>query len=316
MKKISNAKSVKPKNIEKDSNKIISIIIPAFNSTHTLVHTIPSILSQKGDYIKEIIIVDSSDNGLMDEFINNYRSSGIRFINSGIRVMPAVQRNIGAKAAKGEIFLFLDADVIIKPNYAEKIFSSYKNGILAGFGSVDIPSFQKYKMIPLAQYYIQLNEYIPHGKNRIKPFVSGCNNFCQKKIFHKIGGYPEIRASEDVLYGMNISKHTPIWFIPDATVAHIFRENWRGFADNQKLLGKYVAKYRKNESNSIIYKSIIPLILFPAFFVMKLTRMTPRILRSGWRHVIRFFLIFPVFFLGLIYWNVGFTKEALTKDNK
>lgn len=310
-------KPVKLQNKKNNTDKIVSIIIPAFNSTHTLKHTLPSILAQKGHFIKDIIVVDSSDDGMMPEFIKQYESDGITFINSGIKVMPAVQRNIGAKIARGDVLLFLDADVILNTDYVEKIVSSYKSGYLSGFGSVSVPSFQKYKLIPLTQYYIQLNEYIPFGENRVKLFVCGCNNYCEKKIFEQIGGYPEVRASEDVLYGYNISKYTQICFIPDATVAHIFRENWKGFADNQKLLGKYVARYRKNNmNNSLIFKGILPLILFPAFLAIKLFRMTPRILRSGRIHIIRFIIIFPLFFIGLIYWNIGFTKEALNKENR
>jgi len=303
------------KNTTAESDKIISIIIPAFNSTNTLKFTLSSLLKQKGDYITDITVIDSSDNGLMDGFIKDYKVHGIRFINSGVRVMPAVQRNIGAKASNGAVLLFLDADVILENDYIEKIYKSYKNGYLAGFGSVDIPSFQKKKIIPLAQYYIQLNEYLPAGKSRVKSFVCGCNNYCDRKIFDKIGGYPEIRASEDVLYGLNISRHTPIWFIPEATVAHIFRENWKGFADNQKLLGKYVARYRKEESQGIIFKKYMPIVLFPAFLGFKLLRIMPRIFSSGVVHTFRLILVFPIFFMGLVYWNIGFTEEALKKTD-
>lgn len=295
--------------------KIVSIIIPACNSTITLKHTLESLLQQKGNYIKEITIVDSSDDGLMEEFKKENESNGIRFINSGTKVMPAIQRNIGAKASNGDVLLFLDSDVILNPDYVEKVYINYKDGHLAGFGSVVLPSFQKKKLLPIAQYYIQLNEYLPSGKNRIKSFVCGCNNYCDRKIFEKIGGYPEIRASEDVLYGLNISRHTPIWFIPEATVAHIFRENWKGFTDNQKLLGKYVAKYRKEESKSIIFQSYKPIVLFPAFLGFKLLRIIPRIISSGVVHTFRLILVFPVFFMGLVYWNIGFTEEALKKTD-
>ncbi len=295
-------------------DRIVSIIIPAFNSTHTLMHTMPSILAQEGDYIKDIIVVDSSDNGRMESFIARYKNSGILFITSGLRIMPAVQRNIGAKAASGELLVFLDSDVILKKDYIAKIVARYRSGITVGFGSIELPEFQKKKLIPVAQYYLQLNEYIPHGKDRTLPYLTGCNNFITRELFDTIGGYPEIRAAEDVLYGFNITKHTPIRFIIDATVDHIFREDWKGFADNQKLLGRFVAKYRREHSNSIIFKGIMPIILFPAFLVLKLARIIPRILVTGPYHTFQLVKIFPLFFMGLIYWTIGFTKGALDKN--
>ncbi|MCP4133783.1 MAG: glycosyltransferase family 2 protein [bacterium] len=297
-----------------NTKEILSIVIPAYNSAKTLEHTLGAILKQEGNYIKETIVVDSSDNGQMEEFIKKYEPKGITFINAGVRVMPAIGRNIGAKAATGKLLLFFDADVIPRPDYMGRIVEAYNAGYLAGGGSVDIPEFQKRNLVALAQLYIQVNEYLPGSKNRVKEFVTGCNNYCEREIFDKVGGYPEIRASEDVLYGLNVSKETPFWFLPGAVVGHIFRENWDGFLNNQKMLGKYVAVYRRQHSDSIIFKGIMPILLFPAFFGMKIIRIVPRAIAAGWVHAYRLLKVMPIFMLGLLYWTIGFTKESMQKS--
>lgn len=291
--------------------KIVSIIIPAFNSSKTLRHTLPSILRQNREAIAEIIVVDSSDDGTTPALIGEFAGQGVRFIVSGVRVMPALQRNIGAREATGKVLLFLDSDVILDDGYVDKVVSYYLSGHLAGFGSVKLPDFQKKNVVAVAQYYLQLNEYLPSGRPRTKPFVLGCSNWVDRQIFETIGGYPEILAAEDVLYGHLIGERCGIWFFPEASVVHIFREDWKGYFRNQRHLGTYVARYRKEGSRSPAFKGPIPVLLFPAFFLIKAFRILPRILAAGPAHALRCALVGPAFALGLLQWCVGFTGEAL-----
>jgi glycosyltransferase involved in cell wall biosynthesis len=297
-------------------DSFVSIVIPAFNSSKTLAYALPSVLSQERSLIREIVVVDSSDDGLMSGIIAEFEPKGVRFINSGTRVMPAIQRNIGARASSGDMILFLDSDVILEPDYVAKIAGYFRQGRKAGFGSVTIPDFQMRKVAVVAQYYLQLNEYLPSGKPRQKPFILGCSNFVDRADFEKIGGYPEIRAAEDVLYGFRLNRVCPIWFLPDASVAHIFREDWKGFFRNQELLGKYVARYRKEESGGIAFRGIMPILLFPVFLAVKWLRIAPRIAAAGIRHSLRSFAVAPAFFLGLLHWGKGFVREAIGAEKK
>lgn len=288
--------------------KLVSIIIPAYNSSGTLKWTLPTIISQDASLIEDILVVDSSDDGTTEALIEKFSSQGIRFINSGTRIMPAIQRNIGARMSRGRLLLFLDSDVLLEKDYVRKIVARYQAGCKAGFGSVELPDFQKRKALALAQYYVQLNEYIPRGEARKKPFFLGCSNFCDRELFEAAGGYPPIRASEDVLYGQNVNERESIWFVPEARVQHIFRESWKGFLANQRMLGKYVALYRKGEKRRWFYNPIASIPLFPAFFVFKILRILPRIAAAGSVHVAQFLLVSPLFNLGIAYWCIGFIE--------
>lgn len=286
--------------------RAVSIIIPSFNSSRTLKLTLSSILRQDQAIIEETIVVDSSDDGMIADIKSEFGPKGIRFITAGIKVMPAIQRNIGARLSRGKLLLFLDADVILEENYVAKILGYYDEGYMAGFGSVVLPEFQKKRFLPVAQYYLQLSEYMPRGPIREKAFFLGCSNFCDRRLFDASGGYPEIRASEDVLYGLNVSKLKSIWFFPEARVSHVFRDRWKGFLGNQKLLGKYVAKYRKRESNMSILRPSLALLLFPLFFTYKISRILQRIISAGPMNVFKLIYVFPVFLVGVISWSAGF----------
>jgi glycosyltransferase involved in cell wall biosynthesis len=288
----------------------ISVIIPSYNSSQTIQYTLDGLLAQKGDWLKEIIVVDSSDDGKIDELIMRYKSKVIKFINSGVRVIPAKGRNIGASKAKGDLLVFLDADVIPVKDLLENIIAANGKGYKAGSGSVIMADFQGKNSIVVAQYYLQLSEYVPAGPERTMEFPVGCAVFCEKQIFFKSGGYPEIRAAEDVLLGQAINKITPIWFVPNVCVAHIFREELKGFLSNQRLLGKYAAIYRKKNSGSFFLNGGIVLVLFPLYYFYKLVLVMNRILHIGEGHFFKLAGVFPHFLLGVFFWTVGFTEGS------
>ncbi|NTU50719.1 MAG: glycosyltransferase [Desulfobulbaceae bacterium] len=90
----------------------ISIIIPTLNESEYITSTLQSIAVQHvaGDLIIEVIVVDggSSDNtvALVEGFRHKNPALEVRCIRAPERGRAA-QLNTGAKAARGDIFLFL-----------------------------------------------------------------------------------------------------------------------------------------------------------------------------------------------------------------
>jgi glycosyltransferase involved in cell wall biosynthesis len=92
-------------------NDLVSIVIPAYNSAEFIPETLEACLAQSYSPI-EIVVVDdgSSDDTLA--IVRSYES--LRVIqqdNSG----PAIARNTGVQAAKGEYIQFCDSDDILHP---------------------------------------------------------------------------------------------------------------------------------------------------------------------------------------------------------
>jgi len=295
----------------------LSIIIPSYNSGTTIECTLAGIESQtKRSAICEVIVVDSSDDGVTQRSLSHHLSNGIRVITSGVRVIPALGRNIGAKEATGDILVFMDADAIPAPDFAEKVLESFERGRLAGGGSISLPEFQKKRLLPAAQYYLQFNEFVDSGRARVKRFLPSCNLFCGRALFEKVGGFPLIRAAEDVVFGLRVSQLAPVWFIPAAKVWHIFREDLKGFLRNQLVLGKGNLQYRQLQyPHTFYYKGNWPLLFLPGFTAIKLWRIVFRVLRTGPGPTLRFLVAFPAFFLGLMFWSIGFAKGVLVCED-
>ncbi|MDM7987076.1 MAG: glycosyltransferase [Smithella sp.] len=302
------------KSMHAGSGPSISVIIPSYNSEKTISYTLDSLVRQNNESVIEIIVVDSSDNDNMIGVMEKYGSEKIIFVNAGTRVKPAIGRNIGAKKAKGQLLIFLDSDVILYEHYIDSIVDAYNKGMLAGIGAIELPDFQRKNRIATAQYYLQLSEYIPAGAIRKKSMLAGCNLFCDRDIFFKVGGFPDMRAAEDIQFALGVNKFTSTWFIPRAVVAHIFREDIKGYITNQKLLGTFVGVYRSKESESFIYRGLMPVILLPAFFLYKYLLVFARVLRAGPAHLARFLRVFFYVIRGVWHWTVGMVEGARDRD--
>lgn len=288
----------------------LSVIIPAYNSHLTLGASIDALMNQTAySQIDQIIIVDSSDNKVaLDQLESLGKKEKVLIITSGIRVMPAKQRNIGAKHAKSDLLCFLDSDAYPSPDWIEKILNANASGVRAGGGSYRLPPFQEDMVIPRAQYFLEFNEFFDVGKPRRKLMLPSCNLFCERGLFAQVGGFPEIRASEDTLFGLLVNQKETLMFFPDIAIHHIFREQKEHYYNNQALIGMYIFIYRKYIYNSVYYRGILPYFLLPGFVLIKLARILPRIIKSG-KMRMKFFIPTSVQFLaGLFYWTRGFWK--------
>lgn len=297
---------------------MVSVIIPAYNSIKTLGQSVEGLMSQTVlEQIDKIIIVDSSDD---EESLNQIeelkKNDRIKVITSGIRVMPAKQRNIGASIAKSEVLCFLDSDAYPAKDWVEKIIEAYRKGTRVGGGSYRLPEFQKDSKIAKAQYYLEFNEFIDSGKPGQKRMAPSCNLFCERELFNKAGGFPEIRASEDTLFGLTVSRYANIMFHPEVVVYHIFRERKDHYLNNQVLLGKYIFIYRKLFYQSFYYQGILPFLLFPGFIMIKLIRITSRIIKAGKNHFLKFLPVSGLFLTGLFYWGRGFIRGIKDFENE
>ncbi len=105
-----------------ESNLFVSFIIPVLNGEETILKTVNSIFAQKINLSFEIIVVD---NGSSDRTLAKLSGLDVKIIIEKIRGRSHA-RNCGLNYAKGKWICFVDADVILGPNWFDSMIPFLK----------------------------------------------------------------------------------------------------------------------------------------------------------------------------------------------
>lgn len=166
----------------------ISIIIPAFNEAQDLPDLLDSLAPLRHDASFEIIVVD---NGSTDRTATIARECGANVVSIQ-RSSVGSGRNAGAKVAHGELFAFLDADVIATPQWlaeARAIADRDREHTITGdiYDIVAHPSW-------IERHWFGAS-YIRGARS----YINGGNLLISRADFAKVGGFNEQMISgEDV----------------------------------------------------------------------------------------------------------------------
>lgn len=162
--------------------KRISVIIPALNEA-ACIKTNVSMLTQRETI--EVIVVDG---GSTDGTADIAKACGATVLIAD--PSKSGQMNTGAKAAGGDILLFLHADTLLPENFEESIQSAiYRNGVAAGAFQLHINSEAKgLRFMEKIANWRSRHLQAPYGDQGI---------FVTKSLFQAIGGYPDMEIMED-----------------------------------------------------------------------------------------------------------------------
>lgn len=155
----------------------ISVIIPCLNEEENLRKLIPHLLKNSRGLLEEIIVCDG---GSSDNTAAVCNSFGIKVINSAV-CSRAVQMNLGAKHATGDILYFVHADTMPIEGYLKVILES-----IAGRQEVGCFRYRFDSENPL----LKLNSWF----TRFNGFLSGGGDqtlFIQKSFFNSLYGFDE-----------------------------------------------------------------------------------------------------------------------------
>lgn len=166
--------------------KNISIIIPVYNEETSIAACLASLQSLQGSTLKsvEIVVVDDGSTDKTGEVVKQYPVKLLRQKHRG----PGQARNLGAKNAKGEILVFVDADMTFAPDFMEKLTAPIFAGETKGVFNIDEFVGNSDKL--WARYW-NLNQNL-RDKRRLNPkSIHDIKDFraIDRKEFEKVGGF-------------------------------------------------------------------------------------------------------------------------------
>ena len=221
-------------NLMSFSNPIITVIIPAYNSAEHLRECLEG-LSASSLLPSECIVVDDCST---DDSADTARSFGATVISTGSRSGPACARNHGARHARGEVLLFLDADVRVHTDTLERVAGDFAadaelDGIIGSYDeSPGSPDF-------ISQYKNLMHSFVHHtARHDACTFWSGCGAI-RKTVFDSFGGFDETYARpsiEDIELGYRLHRAgRKLVLDPEVCVKHLKRWTFWGLVTTDIL---------------------------------------------------------------------------------
>jgi glycosyltransferase involved in cell wall biosynthesis len=166
-------------------NNLVSIIITTKNEKLVIERLLQSIANQTYKKI-ETIVVDNKSQDNTKQIAKKYT---VNVFNAGPE--RSAQRNFGAKKAKGDLYLFLDADMELSKKVVEQCVKAIQKSKKVGMViipevSIAIRFWEKIKAFERSFYNASGDASIEAAR------------FFRKPLFNKVGGYDEnITGPED-----------------------------------------------------------------------------------------------------------------------
>jgi glycosyltransferase involved in cell wall biosynthesis len=213
----------------------ISVITPSFNQGDYIERTIQSILSQKGDFELEHIVMDagSKDNTLdilkTHSSHLTYRSEPDKGQSDAI--------NKGFRMATGDILAWLNSDDMYEPNALQQVAAEYRREPFHWcFGDCRIIDENDRAIRPLITWY-KINQSKRYSYRRLlrRDFISQPSTFFSRKAYDETGEInPLLFYSMDYDYWLRLGRKHPPRYI------HRFLANFRWYT-----MSKNGAAYRR-----------------------------------------------------------------------
>lgn len=166
----------------------ISIVIPALNEEKYLQHLLTSLTKQtKKDF--SVVVVDGSSKDKTVEIAESFRSKlpKLKVIVSAKAGLP-LQRNIGARATRGEWLVFLDSDNTVHPYFIERIECFIKEHKPQLFTSWFRPDSE---VSGDAMFTLIANLFVEGSIIFHRPIAPGPLAVVRREVFELVGGYNE-----------------------------------------------------------------------------------------------------------------------------
>jgi len=210
----------------------VSAIVPVGGSTPLLDGCLAALAAQT-EPIHEVIVVDDSPAGALAT------PAGVRVLRSG-GGGPYAARNVGWRAAAGDVLLFLDVRSRPRPQWAERLAAAFEDPAvsLAGSDVLIRGGGTLGARVSERQQFYKLEKYTTEAWFR--PYFPTCNLAARRSDVEAVEGFAEIRSGADADLCWRILDRPGRRFaaIPDVLMEWVPRETLRGYLEQNYRYGR------------------------------------------------------------------------------
>lgn len=219
-----------------------SVVIPALNEEKVIEGTLRAIKAQTMRNL-ELIVADGNSTDKTVEISNKYAD---KVVTETTRTIAA-GRQAGARASKGEILLYTDADSIPDENWAKNLSAAFDDQkVVAAFGSIRPLDANSEFEAGIIHFTTDLLARLFNSVGL--DYTYGNNMAVRKSTFEKIGGFDiTIVTAEDTDIVHRLRTQGKVVFVSKAVVRYSTRriKKW-GYA-------KYILFHAKNFFTTFIF---------------------------------------------------------------
>ena len=263
----------------------LSIIIVNYNVKEFLKNLLNSLKKAVSEIPTEIIVIDNaSTDGSVEEI--RLKFPDVKLIANEKNVGFGAANNQGFKIAKGNIFVLINPDTIVKENTFEKLIDFFKSKPDAGIvgckvlnpdGTLQLAcrrsfpgpwtSFTKVtglsKLFPNSKLFARYNlTYLDENKINEVDAISGAFMMIKNEVYQKVGGFD----NQFFMYGEDLdlcyriqSAGYKVYYVPTTEIIHYKGESTkRSSLDETKVFYESMHLFvKKHLSSSLIVEGIL-----------------------------------------------------------
>jgi len=194
----------------------VSLVIPVRDEAATISDLLTSIHSQTLQ-ASEVVFVDG---GSLDNTVEILRESAQE--DSSLHLLeaedatPGRGRNIGIEAASSDWIALTDAGIWLEPTWLEQLAAEVERdpSVNLVFGAYEVQIGTFFQQCAAAAYVV-LKQQRPGGLMR-GPSIASC--LLHRNVWRAVGGFPDLRAAEDLVFIERCQQVGRIAWAPQAVV--------------------------------------------------------------------------------------------------
>jgi len=279
----------------------LSIIIASYDSGNLIKGCLESLKNQNTDQLLEIIVVDSSRDGVSHLIKETFPD--VRLYQFSERKFCGDARNVGISVAKGEIIAFIDADCRADQNWVDHIIKAHQSPPLAIGGA--IAHGNPKSTIGWASYFCEFSQWMPGFPSKNMADIAGANMSYKRRAFEEYGLFIEGTYSSDTEFHWRLRRNKGcLQFVPSMLVFHHNIDRLGRFLRHEFEHGRSFARVRVKTQHFSKFMEFVYAVfsfLIPFWLLLKigLRNLRNRI------YLFHFLKAMPLLMLGLISWSLG-----------
>ena len=297
------------------SEPIVSVIVPCYNSEKTIRLCLTAILNQRSSVDYNVIVVDSSADETPRIVEKEFPS--VQLIRLAHRAFAGAARNVGVRATRATFCVMIDSDCIAAPDLIEKMLARHSEDQYAVVGGSVVNGTPR-SLSGWIGYLMEFKEMMPAAPLGLVRNVPTGNAAYRRDVFERHGYFDEdLWLTEDLLFNWKLYRAGErLLFDPAIRVTHLNRTGWRNVLRYQIHLGKTAVTARSRgeglgfRSDGLLEKHPALISLMP---FARLKNAFVWLVSHDREALLLFLLVWPMYLIAAGFWSYGFfrgTQEA------